>query len=178
MVQNAMRAMPPGAMRTLRRRANTGSSTVPVVCDSVWPDVTASGFLLVRLRPMKRILSVSYSMPPDGWPSTTARCAAQISGSDGARRRRVATSASLSARNSVCTNNLENTGCAMSAPWEARTSSAQDVTSISRTSGPELTSDRWRTSALSSPETITSIIVVNVPSRRENAARSSLKITS
>jgi hypothetical protein len=178
MVQNAMRAMPPGAIRTLWRRAKTGSSTVPVVFESARPSIAANGFLRLPLRPRNRALSVSISTGLIVSPSTTARCAAQISGSVDARLRRVATIDSISERYSVCTNSLENTGCARSAACVAKASSAYEVTSISRACLPSFTTEIWRTSALSSPETSTSITVVNAPSRRVKTARSSLKMTS
>ena len=43
MVQNAMRTVAPGARRTRRRRAKTGSRTAPVDPDSSRPSITAAG---------------------------------------------------------------------------------------------------------------------------------------
>ncbi len=81
------------------------------------------------------------------------------------RRRRVASSAPMSATNSVCTNSLEKAGWAASAAPVARTISAYDVTSISRVRCPSLEIVTRRASASSSGETITSSLVVIVPSR-------------
>jgi len=62
---------------------------------------------------------------PTTSPATTATCATQISGSFGARRRRVAIRASSSARYSVSTKSLEKAGWATSEAWGASTSSAR-----------------------------------------------------
>ena len=82
-VQKAMRTIAPGAIRTRRRRAKTGSSTVPTVFESGRPSITAIGVRTLQPRPRNRALSVSTSGLPTVSPSTTARCAAQISGSVG-----------------------------------------------------------------------------------------------
>ena len=82
-VQKAMRTIAPGATRTRRRRAKIGSSTVPTVLESGRPSITAIGRRMPWPRPRKRARSVSTSGLPTASPSTTARCAAQISGSAG-----------------------------------------------------------------------------------------------
>ena len=123
-VQKATCTIAPGAIRTRRRRAKTASSTVPTVFESGRPSITAIGVRMPPPRPKNRALSVSTSGFPTAPPSTTARCAAQISGSLGARRRRVARMAPTSAKYSVSTNSLEKAGCATSAAWGASTSSA------------------------------------------------------
>ena len=122
-VQKSIRAVAPGAIRTRRRRANIGSSTAPVVPESGRPPITAPGARMLPPRPRNRARSVSNSRLPDASPSTTARCAAQTSGSVGARRRLVASMAPRPARCSVSMNSFENAGCATSAAWDARTSS-------------------------------------------------------
>jgi hypothetical protein len=58
------------------------------------------------------------------------------------------------------------------------TTSAYDVTSMSRARLPELVIVTRRTSASSSPETTTSRVVFNSPSVREKEARSALKVTA
>ena len=73
----------PAATRTRRRSAKTGSRTVPTVLESGRPSITAIGARASRPRPRKRARSVSISGSPTVSPSTTARCAAQISGSAG-----------------------------------------------------------------------------------------------
>jgi hypothetical protein len=75
-------------------------------------------------------------------------------------------------------NKFENAGCALSDAAGASTTSAYDVTSISRARAPVFVIDTRRTSALSSLDTITSRRVVIAPSRRVNSARSSVKDTS
>ena len=123
-VQKAMCTIAPGAIRTRRRRAKTASSTVPTVFESGRPSIAAIAVRTLRLRPRNRALSVSTSAFPTAPLSTTARCAAQISGSLGARRLRVAKMAPTSARYSVSTNSLEKAGCVTSTAWGASTSSA------------------------------------------------------
>ena len=100
------------------------------------------------------------------------------SGSPGERRRRVARMAPIRGRYSVCTKSLENAGCAVSAAGGASTSSAYEVSSRSRARSPSFAIDTRRTSASYSAETTTSSIVVRLPSRRTNPARSSVKVTS
>ena len=98
--------------------------------------VIASAVRTLRPRPRKRALSVSICGLPITSPSTTARCAAQISGSDGARRRRVATIAPTLSRYSVSTNSLEKAGCATIGACGPSAISAYEVTSISRAGFP------------------------------------------
>ncbi len=78
---------------------------------------------MVRPRPRKRLLSVSYWAPPPGRPSTTTVWAAQTDGSAADRTRRVASRAPRSASDSVWTKRLEKAGWALSAAGGARTSS-------------------------------------------------------
>ena len=113
-------------------------------------------------------------MTPSASSSTVATCAAQIGASSFERGRRVASSAPVSASNSVCTNRFWNAGWATSAACGASASSWYDVSSISRAREPRLVSDTRRISASSSAETTIVKPVVIDPSRRENAAWSSL----
>ena len=175
-VQYAMRAEVPGAIRTRWRRANTGSRTVPTVFERV-PEIAAA-VEAPRLRPMNRARSVSYCCTPTVLPSTTAKCATQIGGSSGDRGRRVAISAPYSGRYSVWTKSLAKAGCAASEAGVVRTSSSKRPASISRGRRPVLVSVTRRTSPSSSPDTRTSSVVVSVPSRRMNSARSSVNWTS
>ena len=62
-----------------------GSSTVPTVFESGRPLLMAIGERTPLPRPRKRARSVSNCRSPTASPSTTARCAAQISGSSGDR---------------------------------------------------------------------------------------------
>ena len=48
MVQKAMCAIAPGAIRTRRRRAKIGSSTVPTVFESGRPSITAIAVRTLR----------------------------------------------------------------------------------------------------------------------------------
>ena len=76
-VQNAIRAVAPGASLTRRRRLKIGSSTAPIVFESGRPSITETGVRIPRPRPRKRARSVSNCGPPTTSPSTTAMCAAQ-----------------------------------------------------------------------------------------------------
>ena len=177
-VQKATRTVAPGAMRTRRRKAKIGSSTVPTVFERARPSITAIGVRMPWPRPRKRALSVSISGLPTTWPSTTARCAAQISCSVGARRRRVAKIAPTS-------------GDKFGLDKQLRKGRMRDIGGLRRQrqfgvgrdfdfpgTPPVFEIEMRRTSASSSAETSTSSVVVNVPSRRVNSARSSLKATS
>src|SRR5438270_8763738 len=100
---------PEGNARRLARsnpytapKRKTGSRTVPTVLERGRPSIAAIGARASRPRPRKRALSVSISVSPTISPSTTARWAAQISGSVGDRRRRVARMAPTMASYSVC----------------------------------------------------------------------------
>ena len=98
--------------------------------------------------------------------------------SDLDRGRRLASSVSSSGTHSVSTLKFENAGWAASAAGGANTTSAYDVSSISRVRLERFDSDTRRTSASSSGDTATSSVVVNVPSRRTISARSSEKAIS
>ncbi len=180
-VQNATRTVAPAATVTRQRRENTASSTVPTVLDRSRPSMAAASRTL-RPRPRKRARSVSAWMPLWAAPFATSRCAAQTSGSVGVRRRRVARMApplpDASPWRSVCTNILAKAGCAMSSAGRLSATSANEVISIVRAVVPAFVTEIRRTSASSSADTRTSIMVVSVPSRRANSARSSLKATS
>ena len=94
MVQKSTRAVAPGAIRTRRRSAKIGSSTAPVVPESGGQSIIALARATPPPRPRKRARSVSNSRLPTASPSTTARCAAQISvpsvlAAAGARRSRL-----------------------------------------------------------------------------------------
>ncbi len=75
-VQNAIRAVAPGASLMRRRRLKIGSRTAPAVLESGWPSITATGVRIPRPRPRKRARSVSNWAGPTTSPSTTAICAA------------------------------------------------------------------------------------------------------
>ena len=120
----ATRTVAPGATRMRRRMEKMGSRTAPIEFESGRLSMIAIGARTVWLRPRNRALSVSNSGAPTASPSMTVKCAAQISGSLGARFRRVARMAPTSGRYSVSTNSFEKAGCATSALWGARTSSA------------------------------------------------------
>ena len=122
-VQNATRTIAPGATVTRHRSAATASSTVPVVPDSGPPSMAAAS-RIARPRPKNRARSVSASMLSRSAPGpVTIRCATQISGSPGVRRRRVANRAPSASR-SVWTNILANAGWAMSSAGRINASSA------------------------------------------------------
>ena len=110
-VQKAMRAVSPGAIRTRRRSASTGSSTVPVVLDSGRASTIETALRKSCPRPRKRARSVSNCKPPMPSPSSALTWATQ---SCGIRRdrgpRRVASSAPLSAMNSVLHEQLGERG--------------------------------------------------------------------
>ena len=178
-VQNATRAVAPGGIRTRRRRLKIGSSTVPTVLESGRPSITEIGVRMPRPRPRKRARSVSNCTVADASRLRRRRGAPpRPRGSPGERRRRVARRAPTSATNSVCTNSLEKAGCAASAAGGASTTSAYEVSSISRARLPRFEIETRRTSASSSGETATSSVVVIVPSRRTISARSSENATS
>ena len=65
-------------------------------------------------------------------PSTRATCASHTGVSSPERARRVASRVSSSGSASVCTNRFEKAGWAASASGSASTTSAYEVTSISR----------------------------------------------
>ena len=171
-----MRALAPGARRRRRRRLKMGSSTAPVVLESGRPSIMDIGVRIPRPRPRKRERSVSCCEPPTLVPSTAITCAAHSRSSSSERGERVARRVSSSGTASVCTKRLEKAGCASSARGGASTSSAYDVTSISRASLPRLMSDTRRISASSSGDTSTSSVLMMVPSRRRISTRSSRKV--
>ena len=106
----------------------------------------------------------------DAPPRSRARRASDAAASPGC--------APTLARYSVCTKSLEKAGCAASAAGGASTSSAYEVSSMSRARPPAFATETRRTSASSSGETTTSSVVVIGPSRRTNSARSSVNVTS
>jgi hypothetical protein len=110
-------------------------------------------------------------------PSSTARCAAQTSGSLRERRRRVARMAPVFASYSVCTNSFENAAVRGIGGRRREHQLGIEVNSISRCRPPEFETDTRRTSASYSGDTRISSVVVIVPSRRTNSARSSVKVT-
>ena len=178
-VQNAMRAVLPGGTRTRRRRRRRDRAPCRRCSESGRPSITAIGVADVAAaaeEPRPVGLDLRRRPPPrprrrrDAPPRSRARRASA--------RRRVARSAPTPARYSVCTNSLENAGCAASAAGGASTSSAYEVSSISRARLPVFAIETRRTSASSSAETTTSSVVVIVPSRRTNSARSSVNVTS
>ena len=164
LVQKATLAVAPTGIRIRRRILKIGSGTVPTVSDNGRPSIAEIAVLASRPRPRKRARSVSNWISAIDSPSTTARCAAQTGESVGERSRRVARRAPIWASNSVCTNILEKAGCAASDASSANTTSAYEVSSISRTRVPRFETDTRRTSASSSGETATSSVVVRVPS--------------
>src|SRR3989442_447647 len=176
-VEKVTRTLVPGGSRTRRRRLTIGSSTAPTVLESDRPSITEVGVRIPRPRPRNRPRSVSHCKPPTVSPSTTTTWASQIVGSLRARGRRVARRASSSGAHSVCTNRLENAGWAASADGDASTTSAYDVSSISRVRVPRFVSETRRTSASSSGDTITSRVAVIARSRRVISARSSENAT-
>jgi len=145
-VQNATRAVPPGASRTQRVRLKMGRAP----CHRAGLDdapARLAGERAFLPRPMNAARSVSEGPVPAVSPSTTTKCAAQTVASCGERRRRAATSAPISGKYSVCTKSFENAGCASSATRGARTSSAYDVTSMVRARSPVFAKVTRRTSA-------------------------------
>ena len=129
-------------------------------------------------RPRNCARSVSHSRSPIVSPWTARTWASQISASSGVCLRRVASNVAHSAMLSVWMNRFENAGWAASAAAGASTTSAYDVTSISRVAAPWFVSETRRSSASSSGDTITSSRVAIAPSLRMNSARSSAKETS
>ena len=170
--------MSPGGTRTRRRRLTIGSSTAPVVPERGRPSITAAGVRIPRPRPRNRARSVSHCSSPTESPSTTATWASQIGISPRDRGRRLASSVSSAGTHSVSTLRLENAGWAASAAGGARTTSAYDVTSITRLFVPRFVSAMRRTSASSSGDTITWSVVPMAPSRRPISTRSSENVTS
>ncbi len=114
----------PGASTTPRRNASTGSSTHPVVPDSVAPGAIAAASTIRRPRPRKRIRSVSHDSAAAAPPTTSSAQPSQIGGSDALRRLRVSSSTPRAASNSLSTNIFENAGCASSGPSAPTTASA------------------------------------------------------
>ena len=177
-VQNAIRAVAPGASLMRRRRLKIGSSTAPAVLESGRPSITATGVRIPRPRPRKRARSVSNCGRAHdlAFHHCDMRRPELMVG--GRPRRRVARIAPLSATNSVCTNRLEKAGWAASAASGANTTSAYEVSSISRTPVPRLEIEIRRTSASSSGDTAISILVSIIPSRLTISARSSKNAAS
>jgi hypothetical protein len=127
---------------------------------------------MLRPRPMKarRSVSASMSLTPVG---SVTKCAAAMSGSLGERLRRSAKMRLRPGEISVSTNIFEKAGCALSLASGANTSSAKEVTSISRSLEPSLMMVTRRASPLPSETTMHSISVLSVPTVLMNVALSS-----
>ena len=180
MVQNAICTTAPGAIRTRRRKAKIGSSTAPTVFESGRPSIIAIGAsdavaAAEETGPVGLDLRLTDGFAVDDGemrrPDFAAPSARAVAGSPGWRRRR----RDIRSR----TNSLEKAGCASSAAWRCQhqLGIGGDHRSLARRL-PEFEIETRRTSASSSAETSTSMVVVSVPSRRVNSARSSLKTTS
>ena len=90
--RTSTRAVAPGGMRTRRRSATTGSSTVPAVSDSGRASTMESALRKSRPRPRNRARSVSNCSAPSASPSTTLDVKHPERRSPGSRLRRVASS--------------------------------------------------------------------------------------
>ena len=122
---------------------------------------------------MKARRSVSASRVAHAPDGSVTKCAAAMSGSLGARLRRSAKIALLLGEISVSTNIFEKAGCALSLASGASTSSAKDVTSISRSVDPSLMMVTRRASPLPSETTMHSTSVRSVPTVLMKVALSS-----
>ena len=168
-----------GASVKRRRRLNTGSSTQPTVFDNAAPGCIACAWRSVRRRPRKRARSVSHSpASPPSSPTTRSACAAHTSASLPSRRRRVASSMRCASSHAVCTNILENAGCALSAPIGPSTSSAYEVSDSVRVRSPWLLRVSRRSSTSASAATATSSTLCTLWWRRLKRARPASNVTA